>query len=134
MRTIRALAFVTLATMGVLLILGAPAQATTVSFSVFTDPHTNPGISGGTIGFSFAGDMFVGSVQRDGQNVLYATDLTVEILTSLLRSFPFPPTRPPSTSSPVPLALADSHFVISTSRPLTILCTLATTVPVRTRS
>ncbi len=75
MRTIRALAFVALATTGVLLIFGVPAQATTVSFSVFADPHTNPGVVGGTIGFTFAGDMFVGSVQRDGQNVLYATDL-----------------------------------------------------------
>ena len=28
------------------------------------------------IGFAYAGDKFVGSVQRDGTNVLYTTDLT----------------------------------------------------------
>ncbi|MCL5104175.1 MAG: hypothetical protein M1133_08680 [Armatimonadetes bacterium] len=55
-----------------LLAAGVSAQAA-VNFSVFTDPH--PLMSGGTISISYAGDMFVGSVQRDGANVLYSTDL-----------------------------------------------------------
>jgi hypothetical protein len=44
-----------------------------VTLNVFTDPH--PVVSGGTIGFAYAGDKFVGSVQRDGTGVLYQTDL-----------------------------------------------------------
>ena len=49
----------------------APAYA--VAFSVFTDPH--PVLAEGTIGFAFAGNKFVGSVQRDGTGALYSTDL-----------------------------------------------------------
>lgn len=60
-------------------LLGAgPAAAVnfTTDAVIFTDPHTNPIFAGaGTIGFSFAGDKFVGTVQRDGMNVLYSTDL-----------------------------------------------------------
>lgn len=44
-----------------------------ITMRVFTDPH--PVVSGGTIGFAFAGNKFVGSVQGDGLKVLYATDL-----------------------------------------------------------
>ena len=41
----------------------------------FTDPH--PLLGGGTIGFTYAGNKFVGSVQADGAgNVLYSTDLS----------------------------------------------------------
>jgi hypothetical protein len=54
-------------------VLFVPASAAQVTFSVFTDPH--PIVSGGTIGFAFAGDKFVGSVQKDGLGVLYSTDL-----------------------------------------------------------
>src|SRR6266567_258599 len=44
-------------------------------FSVFTDPH--PTLGGGTIGFAYIGDGFVGTVQADGTgNVLYRTNLT----------------------------------------------------------
>lgn len=50
------------------------ANAAPLNFSVFTDPH--PVMSGGTIGFTYAGNKFVGSVQKDGTNVLYSTDLT----------------------------------------------------------
>ena len=51
----------------------APAPAAAITFNVFTDPH--PVVSGGTIGFSYAGDKFVGTVQKDGTNVMYQTDL-----------------------------------------------------------
>ncbi|HEY2865202.1 MAG TPA: PEP-CTERM sorting domain-containing protein [Casimicrobiaceae bacterium] len=50
------------------------AQSSLV-LNVFTNPH--PVLGGGTIGFSYVGDGFVGSVQADGTgNVLYRTDLT----------------------------------------------------------
>lgn len=42
--------------------------------TIFTDPH--PLLSEGTIGFAYAGNKFVGSVQRDGTGALYSTDLT----------------------------------------------------------
>jgi hypothetical protein len=50
------------------------AVAAALDFStVFVDPH--PPMENGTIGFAYAGDMFVGSVQRSGTGVLYSTDL-----------------------------------------------------------
>lgn len=52
--------------------LGGSARA--VVYSPFTDPH--PVVAGGTIGFAYAGDEFVGSVQGDGTGQLYSTDLT----------------------------------------------------------
>jgi hypothetical protein len=42
--------------------------------TVFTDPH--PVMIEGTIGFTYAGNKFVGSVLRDGTGALYSTDLT----------------------------------------------------------
>jgi hypothetical protein len=62
---------------GTALVLGlwcsvAPARAQ-VTMQVFVDPH--PVVAGGTIGFTYAGNKFVGSVQRDGLGVFYATDL-----------------------------------------------------------
>ncbi len=45
-----------------------------VNLTTFTDPH--PVVNGGTIGFAYAGNKFVGSVQNDGLGVLYSTDLT----------------------------------------------------------
>ena len=57
---------------GCLSIVQPDAHALTLN--VFTNPH--PTVSGGTIGFAFAGDKFVGSVQADGLNVLYSTNLT----------------------------------------------------------
>lgn len=48
------------------------AQA--VTFNVFTDPH--PPMTQGTIGFTFAGNKFVGSVLLNGPGSLYSTDLT----------------------------------------------------------
>lgn len=49
------------------------ASAAPLNFSVFTDPH--PTMSAGTIGFAYAGNKFVGSVQQDGTGALYSTDL-----------------------------------------------------------
>lgn len=49
----------------------APLSANIV-FSPFT---ANTPIGGAPIGFAYVGDGFVGSVQRDGTNVLYSTDL-----------------------------------------------------------
>src|SRR6266404_4180973 len=52
----------------------APSPALAANFStVFTDPH--PVMAEGTIGFAYAGNKFVGSVQRDGTGALYSTDL-----------------------------------------------------------
>src|SRR5712692_2507479 len=44
-----------------------------IRLNVFVDPH--PVVSGGTIGFAFAGNKFVGSAQGDGTGLLYQTDL-----------------------------------------------------------
>jgi hypothetical protein len=53
--------------------LGMTGQSGALTLNVFTDPHTVLG--GGTIGFAYIGDGFVGSVQADGTgNVLYRTD------------------------------------------------------------
>lgn len=53
----------------------SPVQSAAVVLNPFTDPH--PLLGGGTIGFTYAGNKFVGSVQADGAgNVLYSTDLT----------------------------------------------------------
>lgn len=52
--------------------LSAPLHA--VTFNIFTDPH--PVVGPGTIGFAYAGNKFVGSVQQDGTGALYSTDLT----------------------------------------------------------
>jgi hypothetical protein len=57
------------------LALGAPAHALPITFTVFTNPH--PPMCCGTIGFAYAGNKFVGSVQADGTGVvLYSTDLS----------------------------------------------------------
>jgi hypothetical protein len=54
--------------------LGPPLPVKTqITFNVFVDPH--PVVSGGTTGFAFAGNKFVGSTQGDGTGVLYQTDL-----------------------------------------------------------
>jgi hypothetical protein len=58
-----------------IIILPSPAVSAALVLNPFTDPH--PLLSGGTIGFTYAGNKFVGSVQADGAgNVLYSTDLT----------------------------------------------------------
>jgi len=44
-----------------------------ITQTIFVDPH--PVVSGGTVGFAFAGDKFVGSVQGDGTRILYQTGL-----------------------------------------------------------
>jgi hypothetical protein len=58
----------------VLGIAGLASNASALVLNVFTDPH--PPMCCGTIGFAFAGNKFVGSVQTDGSGVLYSTDLT----------------------------------------------------------
>lgn len=52
---------------------GVAAQSQIV-MSVFTDPH--PIVSGGAVGFTYAGNKFVGSALGDGAGILYATDLS----------------------------------------------------------
>jgi hypothetical protein len=59
--------------MGLVCAICAPAQAVTFN-TVFTDPH--PLLGPGTIGFAYAGNKFVGSVQQDGTGALYSTNLT----------------------------------------------------------
>jgi hypothetical protein len=52
------------------------AQADPLPDPVFTQFVAPFPIGGAPIGFAYAGNKFVGSVQRDGTNVLYSTDLT----------------------------------------------------------
>lgn len=61
--------------LGVAVLAAGKANGTTITFNPFTDPHPTPTATAGTIGFSYAGDMFVGSVQLDGSGVLYSCDL-----------------------------------------------------------
>lgn len=53
----------------------ANATVVTNTFVSNTDIYNAMGTTA-TIGFAYAGNKFVGSVQRDGTNVLYQTDLT----------------------------------------------------------
>ncbi|HEV2197129.1 MAG TPA: hypothetical protein VGR55_16210 [Candidatus Acidoferrum sp.] len=53
-------------------VFGASTQAQ-ITMQVFVNPH--PQLAGGTIGFTFAGAKFVGSVAGDGSGILYSTDL-----------------------------------------------------------
>ncbi len=52
-----------------------PTAKAAIVLNVFTNPHPVPIATAGTIGFAFAGDKFVGSVQLDGTGALYSTDL-----------------------------------------------------------
>src|SRR5437867_6547408 len=70
LRTLRAVLAVS-SVFGLVALMSGRADA--VTFTVFTDPH--PVVSGGTIGFAYAGNKFVGSVQGDGAGQLYSTDL-----------------------------------------------------------
>ncbi len=54
------------------LVFATPAGAQ-LKLDVFVDPH--PIVSGGSIGFAFLGNKFVGSVDHDGTAALYQTDL-----------------------------------------------------------
>jgi hypothetical protein len=56
-----------------LVALFASAGVQALTLSTFVNPH--PPMCCGTIGFSYIGDGFVGSVQTDGLGVLYRTDL-----------------------------------------------------------
>jgi hypothetical protein len=58
-----------------LILMVTPAVAT-VSFSQFTNPYPPMNNSYGPIGFTFAGDGFVGSIYNSGTMSLYKTDLT----------------------------------------------------------
>lgn len=61
-----------LAVVAALLVFANSGRAQ-LNLQPFVNPH--PVVTAGTIGFAFAGDMFVGSVQSDGTGVLYQTDL-----------------------------------------------------------
>jgi hypothetical protein len=61
-----------LASIALCLLLCVPLKAQ-INLSVFVDPH--PVVSAGTIGFAYAGNKFVGSIQGHGPGILYATDL-----------------------------------------------------------
>jgi hypothetical protein len=49
-------------------------QAAPITFSTFTNPH--PVMGPGTIGFTYAGNKFVGTVLQNGTGSLYSTDLS----------------------------------------------------------
>ncbi|NOT35432.1 MAG: hypothetical protein HOP12_14905 [Candidatus Eisenbacteria bacterium] len=67
---------IALATVCVLSAIFPLDSALAVTFNVFTDPHVSfPGLAG-TIGFTFAGNKFVGSVYGGGTGQLYSTDLS----------------------------------------------------------
>jgi hypothetical protein len=55
--------------------LYSAAQA--VTFNTFTNPHPQMAANEGTVGFTFAGNKFVGSVLKNGPGSLYSTDLNV---------------------------------------------------------
>lgn len=73
MKRVRQLGQALTAAVAASLFVATTAGAQTLTPTIFTDPH--PLKSTGTIGFTYAGDMFVGSVQQDGTGALYATDL-----------------------------------------------------------
>jgi hypothetical protein len=78
-RPMTALRFVVAVAIAVGLLGAGPAAAVdfTADAVTFTNPHSNVFFdSAGTIGFAYAGNKFVGTVQRDGSGVLYSTDLT----------------------------------------------------------
>src|SRR6516162_9445003 len=52
------------------------AQAATINFTTFTNPHPVMPPADGTVGFTYAGNKFVGSVLQNGTGSLYSTDLT----------------------------------------------------------
>jgi hypothetical protein len=57
------------------ILAGTPASA--VNLNVFTNPYALGSLApGGTIGFCYAGDKFIGSVYNSGTNALYSCDLT----------------------------------------------------------
>lgn len=56
------------------LLFALSANASAVTFNIFTDPH--PPMTQGTVGFTYAGNKFVGSVLQNGVGSLYSTDLT----------------------------------------------------------
>jgi hypothetical protein len=64
----------TMATVVAMVVLPVALNANPITLNIFTDPH--PLLGPGTIGFAFAGNMFVGSVQQDGTGALYSTNLT----------------------------------------------------------
>jgi hypothetical protein len=68
---LRNTAFAILASVAIALTMAG--QAAALALNVFTDPH--PTMCCGTIGFAYIGDGFVGSVQTNGFNVLYRTDV-----------------------------------------------------------
>ncbi len=55
------------------LLITAICATAQITLQVFVHPH--PVVEGGTIGFAYAGNKFVGSVDHDGVGALYATDL-----------------------------------------------------------
>ena len=71
LRTLRTFVILALLLAGSIFEIPVRAQMTT---NIFTNPH--PTVYEGTIGFTFAGNKFVGSVQKDGTGVLYSTDLS----------------------------------------------------------
>jgi hypothetical protein len=62
---------------GSVLLAGSVVSAASISLSTFvTAANISAAVgSSATIGFAYAGNKFVGSVQRDGTNVLFQTDL-----------------------------------------------------------
>src|SRR5438552_185217 len=72
MHYLRTLAAVSLAAVA---LAAGPAEAALLHTFVTSSAISAAMGTSATIGFAFAGDRFIGSVQRDGTNVLYQTDL-----------------------------------------------------------
>lgn len=63
------------ASLFVIALCGLSSAARAVVFNTFTNPHPPMAANEGTVGFTYAGNKFVGSVLRNGQGSLYSTDL-----------------------------------------------------------
>src|SRR5689334_1689836 len=55
------------------LLCALSSTASAVTFNIFPDPP--PPMTQGTVGFTYAGNKFVGSVLQNGTGSLYSTDL-----------------------------------------------------------
>ncbi len=71
-RSFRALLLVAVICIG----LHGPAQAAPINFSTFTNPHPPMPVAAGTVGFTYAGNKFVGTVLGTGAGLIYSTNLT----------------------------------------------------------
>lgn len=76
--------------------LSSGAASAAINLTEFVNPHNTIPNLGGTIGFAYVGNGFVGSVQADGSNVLYRTNTTGGAVTLFAPSVSIPGGSPSS--------------------------------------